>query len=571
MQTLTRRDFIKLAATALGGMVLAGCRGEQLARTTAPPIQVSSPPLTGPADMILINGKVITVDAQDTIAQAIAIKDGLIQAVGTTEGIRARAGAAAKVVDLKGKTVTPGLIDPHIHVQIAGSFNRLTPFLPPEVKTIQDVQRKLADVVTKTAQGEWVLGYYRLSEGQAPKRQELDPISSDHPVWIVHQGGHYGSANSVALKIAGITADIQNPAGGVIERDARGQPTGVFYNHPAMDLLWQHIPKSAAEEVQENITTILPLLAASGVTSFQDNNVRNLDALRAYFEIAEQGKMTLRGSVYYTLESPPDQDKALKQIERYAGDVMRFAGYKFLIDGPIQTAYCHEPHKGVRWDMPTWDPASFKKAIRAMHDTGLQICVHCMGDAAVDLTLDAYETAMNANPRANPRHRIEHCVLTTLRASQRIKDLGVVICVTPTFIRTSGDYWVTLFDDQRVQRMIVAREWLEAGIPVTIGSDAPTTLWYTPQATLAAAVSRVTPSNKVLGIDQRLTIKEALRGHTIGAAYAAHEEKIKGSIEAGKLADLVVWNEDPYSIAVNHLPDVTIATTIVGGKVVFQV
>jgi predicted amidohydrolase YtcJ len=208
--------------------------------------------------------------------------------------------------------------------------------------------------------------------------------------------------------------------------------------------------------------------------------------------------------------------------------------------------------------------------VRALHDTGLQIGVHCIGDAAVDLTLDAYEAAMNANPRPDPRHRIEHGVLCTPQATQRMKDLGVVVSTQPTFIRLAADYWPTIFGAERMHRAIVTREWLQAGVHVALGSDAPTTPWYTPQATLAAAVSRLTLSGKVHEPDQCLTIQEALRAHTMGGAYAAHEEKIKGSLEVGKLADLVVWNEDPYTATIQRLFQATVAMTIVGGRTVYQ-
>lgn len=219
--------------------------------------------------------------------------------------------------------------------------------------------------------------------------------------------------------------------------------------------------------------------------------------------------------------------------------------------------------------MPTWDPPSFKKAVRSLHETGLQICVHCVGDAAVDLTLDAFEEAMNASPRPDPRHRIEHVILTTPQATKRMNNLGVVVSTQPQFLRMGGDAWVQLFGAERARRAIVTREWLEAGVPVALGSDAPTTPWYTPQVTLFGAVTRVTYSNRRHEPEQSLTVQEALRAHTMGSAYAAHEEKIKGSIEPGKLADLIVWTEDPLS-SVRGLWRTTIDLTMVGGKIVYQ-
>lgn len=594
--SITRRDLLKagLGLGALVGASLAcGQRGQQTTpiateSVMATPTEVSTatspPPSPVPtataalpteqvADTVYLHGKVITVDPSDTIAQAVAIRDGHIQAVGTDEQIQAIAGPATEVVDLHGRAMTPGLIDSHNHLQVMGLMGTyFVPFLPPEVRTVADLQAALAETVAQTLDGEWIKGYFMvLTEGRLPNKHDLDPVSPNHPVWIMQQGGHYGSANSLALQIAGITSATPDPVGGVVERDNAGEPTGVFYNHRAMDLLRLHIPPYTVDMVRENITSTQEVLATCGVTSFQDNNVRGTETVGAYLAAGPRGQMRLRGAVYYTLEWPRDLDRALNEIDYGTNDpFMRFAGFKFLLDGQTKMAYCHEPHSGVRWDTPTWDPQNFKDTVRALHDTGLQICVHCVGDAATDLTLDAFEAAMNANPRPDPRHRIEHAILTTPQATQRMKDLGVVVSVQPQFLRLGGDTYEPLFGEERARRAIVTREWLEAGVTVALGSDSPTTPWYTPQVTLFGAVTRVTASDQQHTPEQALTIEEALRAHTLGSAYAAHEEDIKGSIETGKLADLVVWSQDPYTASLQELWKIPVDRTLVGGQTVFQ-
>ena len=444
--------------------------------------------------------------------------------------------------------------------------------MPPEVKSIQDMKRKLANVVAKTAKGNWIWGlclFEALTDGRMPNRQDLDEVSPVHPVWIMHRGGHFGVANSMALKIANISASTANPTGGVIERDSKGNSTGILFNIRATDLIIEKIPFLTAEMVRENILSPQSLLAANGVTSFQDNYVRPPETIKMYLDIARQGKMLLRGATYYALERPYDLQGALR-IEHYADKFIRFAGFKFIMDGQAPIAYTHEPHKGVKWNMPTWDPTIFKKTVRALHDTGLQICVHTLGDAALDLVLDAYEEAMKANLRPDPRHRVEHCVLSTPDATKRIRDLGVVVGVTPTFIRQGGDSYRSLFGDKRMDRLIVTREWLDKGVHIALGADAPGMPWHTPQMTMWAVMTRLSYSNKLIGPEQRLTFREALRAHTMGAAYAAHEEKIKGSLETGKLADVTVWTEDPYALPVGRLYNATIDLTMVSGKVVYQ-
>lgn len=578
---LSRRRFLVGAGTALAWL-LTGCgrRGRPAATPAATlPAGPTLTPLASPlpidpaqaADMVLRGGKVITVDGADTIARAVAVKDGLVQAVGTEQEIARYTGPATRVVDLAGRAVTPGLIDPHNHFQVMGQLNSAyVSFMPPEIRTIADMQAKLAGVAAQTPAGAWIKGYYLVfQEGGVPTREDLDPASPDHPVFIMQQGGHFGTGNSRALQAAGITRDTPDPVGGIVERDARGEPTGVLYNHRAMDLLRRFIPAYTTEEMRQNILYPLPFFAACGVTSFQDNNVRGVDTVRLYREAGAE--LYLRGAVYYTLEWPQDLDRALHEVTYFTDPMVRFAGFKFLIDGQAPTAYCHAPHDGVSWDMPTWEPQSFKDAVRALHETGLQICVHCVGDAAVDLALDAYEEAMNAYPRPDPRHRIEHGILCTPEATRRMAELGVVVSTQPQFLRVGGDYWSSVFGPERAKRAIVTREWLDNGVHLALGSDAPTTPWYTPQVTLAGAVGRVTASNQVLEPGQCLTIQEALRAHTLGAAYAAHEEAVKGSIEPGKLADLVVWRGDPYTMTLQQLWQAEVDMTLVGGEVVYPV
>lgn len=602
MKHIARRDFLKGAlatGAAMVGALLEACGRKPRVPTPAPTrppatatIEVLTPtstPALSPeqaADTVLLNGKVWTIDPQDSIAQAVAVKDGLIQAVGKDDDIRALAGANTQTIDLAGRSVTPGLIDPHNHLQVWGLTQKwYVPFLPPEVRTPEELRTKLSEVVAQTPEGEWIQGYYLVLQGGLPGRAELDPVSPNHPVWLLQQGGHYGSANSMALQLAGINASTPDPVGGVIERDASGEPTGVFYNHRAMDVLRRVAPVPTTEMTRDYAFIGQPVFAAEGVTTFHDNNVRGVDTVGAYFDVDRAGRMLIRGRVYYTLEWPGDLDRALNEVEYYKGDgFMEFAGFKFLLDGQFHMAYCHEPHNGVRWDTPTWEPQSFKDAVRALHDTGLQICVHCVGDAAVDLTLDAFEEAMNANPRPNPRHRIEHCVITRPESTQRIKDLGVIVSTQPQFIRLGSLMWIDILGEKRAARGMVLREWLDAGVVVALGSDAPTGPWILPQITLAGAVTRITLEDDRHCPEQSVTAREALRAHTMAGAYAGFEEDIKGSLEPGKLADLVVWSHDPVAIfepfegsgpldvnaLMRAIASLKAQITIVGGKVIHQ-
>ncbi len=570
-EKLSRRQFLQAGGLGLLG-VAAGCgQGKLLSSisTTNSPASLASPELA--ADIILLNGKVLTVNAADTQAQALALKSGLVQAVGSDEEIALLTGEQTQVVDLQGKTVSPGFIDPHVHFRVIGlDYLYYIPFLPPDVKDVPTLQAAIAEAAAAKAEGEWIQGYYLvLTDNMFPNRYELDAAAPNHPVWVMHIGGHWGCANSAAINLAGITAATPSPEGGIIEKDADGEPTGVFYNHRAMDVLRRVAPPITYDTLRQAILNTQPIMAACGVTSYQDNNVRGLDQFKAYQDLAKEGQLYLRSALYLTLEWPEDIEK-VDMLEYYQDDFSRVAGFKFLIDGQAPTAYCHQPHHGTSWDMPTWDPDNFKSVVRTLHDTGLQICTHCVGDAAADLALDAYEQAMNANPRSDPRHRLEHLVLTTREATTRMRDLGVVASANPHFIYVAGDSYANNFGENMLDRIIVTREWLDNSVHLTIGSDAPSVPFHNPQATMAGGMSRLTFNKNVVGPDQCLTFSEALRAHTIEAAYASHEENIKGSLEPGKLADLVVWNEDPARLRIGELFNTTtVSMTMVGGKVVY--
>jgi predicted amidohydrolase YtcJ len=286
--------------------------------------------------------------------------------------------------------------------------------------------------------------------------------------------------------------------------------------------------------------------------------------------MSAEGSLFLRNNIYLTLEWPAEMAK-VDQVTPLDGPISRFAGYKFLIDGQGPTAYCYEPHNGVEYRLSTWDPGEFKSTVKTLHDTGLQICTHAIGDRAADLALEAYEEAMNANPRSDPRHRIEHAVLTAPAATQKLRDLNVVISTQPAFIYLFGEGWQELFGSERMERICVTREWLDADVHVAIGSDAPSTTLYYPAATLAGAMTRITYKENVIGSNQILTFEEALRAHTIEGAYAAHQEAELGSLEPGKYADLVVWPEDPGSMSMGDLAkQTTVDMTMVGGNIVYE-
>jgi predicted amidohydrolase YtcJ len=282
--------------------------------------------------------------------------------------------------------------------------------------------------------------------------------------------------------------------------------------------------------------------------------------------------MTIRGQVMNALEYIQELDGRIKAIEaiRYDSDYMHFAGGKFQVDGAGEASFTNEPHNGIAWNIPIWKPENLNEAVRAFHDAGYQVALHTIGDAALDMALDAIEAAMNANPRSDPRHRIEHSVLNSDKALQRTKDLGVVISTQPTFIRAFADGALRIWGEKRMQSMVPTRTWLDMGVPLCLSSDAPSMPWWDPQTTLHASIVRISPSKKLVSPEQALTIDEAMYAHTMAGAYADFAENQKGSLEAGKLADVIVWHDNPYTVATEDILKLTIDMTMVGGNVVHQ-
>ncbi len=580
---MTRREFLKLSGMALGGIGLACGSGSKLIELTTVPSAVKASGLPAAAvapgtlaDAILVNGNVVTMDEKRTTAKALAVKDGLILSVGDEQEIRKLAGDNTKVVDLSGRTVTPGLIDAHCHLSTCGLLGTAYVDLSwPAVYTVKDMQDKFAERISKTPAGEWVVGSgWMTFEGRYPTKHDLDPISPKHPLFATNQGGHMAVVNSLALEIAGVNASTKDPGNGRFLREDNNVPNGTVLNHPAMDYFRRFWPPELTnlKTMETSILGPQAKFASMGVTSFQDVYARDLDRMQAYFNLGKRGEMTIRGQVMNVLEYIQELKGRIDELEamRFESDYMHFGGAKFQVDGALEGSYTSEPHNGIAWNIPIWKPRDLNEAVKAFHDAGYQVALHTAGDAALDMALDAIELAMNANPRTDPRHRIEHSVLNSDRALKRTKDLGIVISTQPTLIRAFADAAERIWGEERMQRMIPTRTWLDMGIPVCLSSDAPSMPWWDPQSTLFCSIVRATVTNKPVSPEQALTMEEAMYAHTMVGAYADFAEKKKGSLEAGKFADLIVWHDNPYTAAPKDILKLTIDLTVVGGKVVYQ-
>jgi predicted amidohydrolase YtcJ len=580
---LTRRDFLKISGIALGGAGLACGGGSKLLELTAVPTPLSPTVQPIPTlaagevpDSILVNGNIVTMDAADSTVKALAVKDGYILSIGDDQAVRALAGEGTQIIDLRGRTVTPGLIDAHCHLSACGLIGTAyVDINPPAVSTIAEMQAKVAEKIGKTPAGEWVVGAGWTSyDGRYPNKHDIDPVAPKHPVMLINQGGHLAAVNSYALELAGVSASTPDLPHGLFLREANGEPNGTLVNHPALDYFRRLWPPDMLDVGAMEASIISPQtkFASMGVTSFQDVYARGMPRMEAYFNVARRGEMSIRAQVMNTLEYIQELDGRIEAIEamRYEDDFMHFAGAKFQVDGAALASMTHEPHSGAAWNVSIWDPNNLNEAVKAFHDAGYQVACHAIGDAAVDLALDAIELAMNANPRPNPRHRLEHAVLNTDSALKRTKDLGVIVSTQPQAIRVLADVLEEIWGEERVQRMIPTRTWLEMGVPLALSSDAPSFPWWDPQTTLFGSLARYSASQKPVGPEQALTIEEAMYAHTMGGAYADFAEDKKGSLEPGKFADLIVWEDNPYSVSTRDIVGLGVDMTMVGGKVLHQ-
>lgn len=517
------------------------------------------------ADVVFINGKVITVDADDTIAEAVAVKDSLIIAVGTTTEIMNYVGNSTDVRNLNGLCMTPGMIDAHTHLMYYGQGEiDYVNLRPPGVQTVEDLVAKIEERVQQVESGEWIIGdgFFKLEK--MPTRYDLDPVSPDNPVFLNSLGGHYGTANSKAMEIADIDSTTEDPVGGLIQRDS-GVPNGLFWNHPAMDLVRQYIPPFDETLLTECVLFAQEKYLTYGVTSFQDVNCRGTSRLMGYINAVDSLK--IRGYLSFTIEKSRDARFSIENLEPYQGPWLTLSSDKFLLDGQPPTSFTYEPHLGPTYELPTWNPDTLKKVVLDLHRAGHQIAIHVMGDAAIDLALDAIEEALDDTPKPDHRHRLEHVMIPTEDAIQRMAELGVIASLQPAAIYASGDFYIKIWGTEVVQRLKPLRSLLDAGVHIALGTDYPTVPRLHPKYTLWASMVRRTSSGITIAPEESITMKEALRAHTMGSAYAAFEGDIKGSIEVGKYADMTIWSDDLYSVSVSEIPNLWVRGVVVGGTV----
>jgi predicted amidohydrolase YtcJ len=524
------------------------------------------------ADTVLENANIITMSARQPRAEALAISQGKFISIGSNADLKPLIGAGTRVMDLSGQTVLPGFIDAHLHALDSGIAH--TQAVDCDLRSISAIQSALSARAQKTTPGEWVQGFKfddtKTTDCRWLTRQDLDTVSLVHPIFVAHRGGHSFFVNSKALEIAGITKATPDPPGGRYEHDVRtGDLTGIVQER-ASECFQSLLPPVSQEDRRLGLRRICQMFNAAGLTSVHDAWVTNLD-LQTYQEGLVEGDLSMR--VYLLMAFPFFASLLAAGVRTGMGnELLRIGGIKLVADGAIagRNAWLSQPYQGSTDDygLRAIEPEELEAQVLEIHKAGFQVCTHANGDAAIDMTLTAYEKAMSMYPRPDPRHRIEHCTLVNRSLLERIKKLGVIVTPFCTYVYYHGEK-MKYYGEERLQWMFAQRSFLDYGIISTGATDyvpGP----FEPLMGIQSCVTRTDLSGKIWGAAQKITVEEALKVYTLHGAIASFEENLKGSIEVGKLADLVVLGADPTSADPYTIKDIAVFQTIVGGKVVYS-
>jgi len=525
------------------------------------------------ADLILHSGNIYTMNGKEPRAQAIAIARGRIVAIGSDADVMNLASTGAKKIDLGKNTVLPGFIDAHSHPALAGVMHLR--MVDCDLRSIAAIQAALRERAAKTPAGEWVLGFKyddtKTSDGRPLAIGDLDTAVPDHPVQIEHRGGHTIYCNSLAFRKAGIDNKTPDPAGGKIDHDpATGKLDGRAAES-ARALFDKVIPDTVTRsDHREGVKLISKMLAKTGITSAHEAQGTPTDLL-AYQDAREAGELLYRAYCFINYRHIDSMIAA--GVRTGLGDEwVRVGAMKLVCDGSIseRTARLSQPYEGRPNDygilvMP--EPELYEYGRKA-HQAGWQIGTHANGDVGIDTTLRVYERLQRENPRRDPRFRLEHCTLINDDLIARIKALGAIPTPFSTYVYYHGEK-MRYYGAERLNHMFALRSFLDAGIQATQASDYPPGE-FIPMMALQSEVTRTDSKGNVWGPKQKITVEEAIRVGTVHGAYASYEENIKGSLEAGKLADLVVLGRDPFKEEPSTLVTIPVERTMAGGRWTYE-
>jgi predicted amidohydrolase YtcJ len=535
------------------------------------------------ADLIVTNARVRTMDASGSVVQAVAVKNGRIIGTGSDAEVESLADARTERLDAGGQTVLPGFIDGHTHFQSAAIQRAfLIDFMEHEPHSIHETLELVRKRALPQAPGTWIRGDGLadgcLEERRFPNRWEIDEVAPDHPTVLLGIGKHVITANSLALQLAGIDRDTEDPPGGAIDRDADGEPTGVLRERGKLRLDPARedtvLPTYGIDERREALRQGFQYLNSFGVTTIHDITVDPIE-VRTYHEMRRLGELhnqrlniLIRGVESQT----PLEDVIALGLQQGLGDEwLKLNGIKMSIDGAGRQSAVYEHHPGEpeNFGLIRIPKDELDEKVMLCHNAGLRVALHAIGQKAVDMAMDAIEAALVAEPRRDHRHRIEHATQPPRPGQlERMARLEIVASPQAAFL-ANADRWMRNQEPGRLVGYMPLRSMHDVGLRVMGSTDFPC-VDLNPFLGLKCAVARLSREGTLIDPGQALSLDEALRLQTTGAAFGGFEEHLKGSLEPGKLADLIVISEDPYAVPPAELDRIQVELTIVGGRVVYQ-
>jgi predicted amidohydrolase YtcJ len=525
---------------------------------------------------LLTNATVISLDPATPVADSIAVRGDRIAWVGDQRDARDNVDGPYDTVDLGGATVVPGFIDAHHHLMTLGFWMSQIDCRFPAVESVTDIVRAVGQRTAQTPAGEWILGRgyddNKLAERRHITRWDLDAVSPHHPVMIRNVSGHMSVVNSAALALAGVGRDTVSPFGGHIARDDAGEPTGLM-QEKAQDLLTVPFLPDDKARLREYLDVAGQAYLAAGVTSGHEAGIFGPAEFTALQDAWAEGALALR--TYMMIRNPFID--ALEGVGFHTGfgdDMLRVGSIKIISDGSLigrTAAVCH-PYEDAKADdlgLAMFTQDELDDLVWRGHRAGWQMAIHAIGDRAIDMCLDAYEAALRRRPKADHRHRIEHCGIMRPDIIDRMARLGVIPVGQPPFIAEFGDGFLEHLGTDRCQLTYPLKSLLAAGLPACGSSDSPVSS-YQPLIGIQAAVTERTVGGASFAPAEALTVEDALRLYTRNSAYAAFDEDKKGSVTVGKYADLAVLGRDPRAEPPETLSQIPVVATIRGGEFVYQ-
>jgi len=551
------------------------------------------------ADLILVHGQVLTVDAHDSVAQAIAVRGDVILKVGSDAEVQALAAPNAQIIDLEGRTATPGLIDTHAHIA-DGGVDELYGVKLSDARSVAEIVARVKAAVSMTRAGDWITGAGwdegKLAERRYPAAADFDAVAPNNPVWLMHTTGHYGVANSAAMKLAGITAATRDPPAGTIDRDRQGHPTGVFKEDAAMTLITRLIPATTPEQMRAGILHIQEVLHSEGMTAVKDPDIFQIQ-WDAYRSLLDAGQLKVRICVLWdagiTMASAQHALDEINSVPRLPATLGRgrllSCGVKLFMDGSggARTGWMWQPwmRDGRAVDLtqdgapntgyPHIDPETYREMVLLFQKSGVPVGTHAVGDRAMDWVVDTYALAEQQFPHPGLRHAIIHAnlptphALDTLSILQAKYDAGYPE-MQAEFLWWIGNIYALHYGPERDRRLIPLNTLKRRGILWSGGSDYSVTPLAARYGLWASVARQTSAGREPFGSAESVDRQTALRSYTAWGARQMFLEDQIGTLEAGKRADIAVWDRNFYTIPTAQIKDMKCLMTLLDGQVAYR-